>query len=357
MTTRTMSWRTAWPPMCFHMVPVMRAEPLRSGGRERSASEGGSVASARAARLSMRRLQKSICCELSGSWRARRSCMAPASADPASPEPREQAAAKLRTSATMLTVTWNWRNLRTLLCTERPHTTAWQMEAKLSSRMITSEAPLATSVPVMPMARPTLACLRAGPSLVPSPVAATTSSSFRRVSTSRCLSSGEERARTRSERAASRSAAGSSWRAAKSRPSMTVPAGGAARSAVAAGRMPQFRAMAVAVSMWSPVTMMTRMPAPWHLATAPGTSRRSGSRIPSTATSSMPPSSSKASHSAAVAGHECTLRRATAMVRSAACTAGSNSRSTAARSSRFDEPSACSSVSQRPTTTSKAPLK
>jgi len=36
-----------------------------------------------------------------------------------------------------------------------------------------SEAPLATSVPVIPMEKPTLALVRAGASLVPSPVTAT----------------------------------------------------------------------------------------------------------------------------------------------------------------------------------------
>jgi hypothetical protein len=36
-----------------------------------------------------------------------------------------------------------------------------------------SEAPLATSVPVIPIEKPTLALVRAGASLVPSPVTAT----------------------------------------------------------------------------------------------------------------------------------------------------------------------------------------
>ncbi|GFR32213.1 plasma membrane calcium-transporting ATPase 2 [Trichonephila clavata] len=49
------------------------------------------------------------------------------------------------------------------------------MLVKLSSVKIISDASLATSVPAMPMANPTSAFLRAGPSLVPSPVTATTS--------------------------------------------------------------------------------------------------------------------------------------------------------------------------------------
>jgi len=45
---------------------------------------------------------------------------------------------------------------------------------KLSSSKIISQAPCATSVPVIPIAKPTLALVRAGASLVPSPVTATT---------------------------------------------------------------------------------------------------------------------------------------------------------------------------------------
>lgn len=55
-----------------------------------------------------------------------------------------------------------------------PQITAVKILAKLSSRRIMSEASLATSVPVIPIAKPTSAFLRAGASLVPSPVTATT---------------------------------------------------------------------------------------------------------------------------------------------------------------------------------------
>lgn len=47
------------------------------------------------------------------------------------------------------------------------------IEAKLSSKRMISHAPLATSVPVIPIAKPTSALERAGASLVPSPVTAT----------------------------------------------------------------------------------------------------------------------------------------------------------------------------------------
>jgi hypothetical protein len=55
-----------------------------------------------------------------------------------------------------------------------PHLTAVKILAKLSSRRIISEASLATSVPVIPIAKPTSAFFKAGASLVPSPVTATT---------------------------------------------------------------------------------------------------------------------------------------------------------------------------------------
>merc|ERR1711865_158985 len=54
--------------------------------------------------------------------------------------------------------------------TERPHLMALTIDLKLSSMMMISDASLATSVPAMPMARPTFAALSAGASLVPSPV-------------------------------------------------------------------------------------------------------------------------------------------------------------------------------------------
>merc|ERR1712166_188480 len=60
--------------------------------------------------------------------------------------------------------------------TERPHLTDLTIEAKLSSIITMSDASMATWVPVFPIERPTFAFLRAGASLVPSPVTATTSS-------------------------------------------------------------------------------------------------------------------------------------------------------------------------------------
>ena len=76
----------------------------------------------------------------------------------------------------------------------RPSLTALTMVAKLSSVRIISAAPLATSVPVTPIAQPMSAALRAGASFTPSPVIDTTAPLFCHALTMRILSSGETRA-------------------------------------------------------------------------------------------------------------------------------------------------------------------
>lgn len=73
---------------------------------------------------------------------------------------------------------------------------AFIIEAKLSSIKMISAAYLATSVPVIPIENPTSAFLRAGASLVPSPVTATTSPTSLRALTRRYLSSGRDLAST-----------------------------------------------------------------------------------------------------------------------------------------------------------------
>jgi hypothetical protein len=80
---------------------------------------------------------------------------------------------KVRRTAVMLTVIWNWRNFLTASLMALPQAKALTMEEKLSSMRMMSDASLATSVPAMPMEKPTSAALRAGASLVPSPVTAT----------------------------------------------------------------------------------------------------------------------------------------------------------------------------------------
>jgi len=63
--------------------------------------------------------------------------------------------------------------------------------AKLSSVRIIEAASLETSVPVIPIATPISACLRAGASLTPSPVMATISPFSCQALTIRILCSGE----------------------------------------------------------------------------------------------------------------------------------------------------------------------
>lgn len=67
---------------------------------------------------------------------------------------------------------------------------------KLSSNNIIPAASLATSVPAIPMAKPTSAFLRAGASFVPSPVTATTSPNYLSPVTNVNLSSGLDLAKT-----------------------------------------------------------------------------------------------------------------------------------------------------------------
>mmetsp|Transcript_6663 Transcript_6663/g.19752 ORF Transcript_6663/g.19752 Transcript_6663/m.19752 type:complete len:207 (-) Transcript_6663:2539-3159(-) len=143
--------------MFRHMGRLMRLASRLYGRRSRSSRVGGSVPRARAPMVSMMRFTQSIITALRGG-------LYPATAD-----------RKVMVSATTFTVSWNWRNLRMLSKTERPHRTALMIEENLSSIMIISLAFLATSVPLMPMDNPTSAALSAGPSLVPSPVTPTTS--------------------------------------------------------------------------------------------------------------------------------------------------------------------------------------
>ncbi len=99
-------------------------------------------------------------------------------------------------SAARLTVIWNYKNFLMFSLMLRPQRHAFTMEAKLSSRRIISAANLATSVPVIPMANPTSAFFKAGASLVPSPVTATTSPHSLKAVTRTYLSSGLDLART-----------------------------------------------------------------------------------------------------------------------------------------------------------------
>merc|ERR1712106_106219 len=153
------------------------------GLRNNNASVGRSDASANDAKVSVIKLTQSI-------WTAFKGELLTI-----------HAPVKATMMATTLTVSWNCRNLEIESYTFRPQMTALTIEVKLSSVRIMSDASLATSVPAMPIAKPTSAFFNAGPSLVPSPVTATTSRfsyNFESIIpfTSVCLSVGEERANT-----------------------------------------------------------------------------------------------------------------------------------------------------------------
>src|SRR4029453_14744699 len=143
------------------------------------------------------------------------------------------------------------------------------MVAKLSSVRIMTAASLDTSVPVMPMATPMSAALRAGASFTPSPVMATTFPARLSSRTRRSLSSGATRATTPISGSCSSSC--SSGMAANSAPVMARPS------------MPSSPAMAAAVAAWSPVIIRTRMPAVRHSAIAARASDLGASTIPTMA--------------------------------------------------------------------------
>jgi hypothetical protein len=77
-----------------------------------------------------------------------------------------------------------------------PHFIAVTIELKLSSNKIIPDAYLATYVPAIPIANPISAFLRAGASLVPSPVIATTFPSCFNPVAIKYLSSGDDLAKT-----------------------------------------------------------------------------------------------------------------------------------------------------------------
>ena len=159
--------------MCFIMVLVMRLSPLSTGlRRSNSYVFGGSVDKASEARLSIIIFTHNI-------WTVvKTDCL------------KRVEAMILKKQATTLTVSWNWRNFLIESYMFLPQTMDLTIELKLSSKINTSAAFLATWVPEIPMATPTLALRRAGASFVPSPVTATILFSFLRPSTNLSLCSG-----------------------------------------------------------------------------------------------------------------------------------------------------------------------
>lgn len=132
------------------------------------------------------------------------------------------------------------------------------IELKLSSKISTSAAFLATWVPEIPMATPTFALRRAGASFVPSPVTATILFSFLRPSTSFSLCSGLLLARIFKCFTFWKNSSGVKfcYSFSNSAPSMHSP--GVKSPGLV---IPISSPTALAVILLSPVTMMTTTPA------------------------------------------------------------------------------------------------
>ena len=154
--------------------------------------------------------------------------------------------------ATTLIVIWNRMKRWIFRYSERPHSTACAMLANELSRMVISLASLATAVP-SPIDSPTCALLRAGASLVPSPVTATTSPNSWSRRTRRSLSIGRARARIFSRD--TRSSSSSSEREANWLPVRI------SSSEDPSSQSPICRAISLAVPEVSPVMILTVIPA------------------------------------------------------------------------------------------------
>ena len=199
---------------------------------------------------------------------------------------------KAQISATTFTVNWNWRNFAIESVTFLPHMIALTIEVKLSSintaeekfnrsslrrliigHLLMSDASFATSVPWIPMEKPISAFFNAGPSLVPSPVAATIWRRDEPLDSTRCLtrrylSCGEDRAKTRRFGAiwSNRCWSTSSERLGRIRRLNSLPS--RTRNWSVGVMMPHFKAIDRAVLTLSPVTIRTTIPASRHCSIA-----------------------------------------------------------------------------------------
>ena len=153
---RIMIWKIEWQMIDRHIWAVIIFSVREYGILNSSYSAGGSVANARAARVSMIKLTQSIWTGVNGD-----------SLITAAPR-------KAIKIATTLTVSWNCRNFLIQSKMFLPYLMAVMILLKLSSRRIIPAAYFATSVPAIPIANPISAFLRAGASFDPSPVIATT---------------------------------------------------------------------------------------------------------------------------------------------------------------------------------------
>ena len=143
------------PNILCSMGLVIIKSVCRRGLSSRTSFVGGSEARAIAAKVSMIRFTHRICVTVSG--------ISVPIIEPASTSSK----------AATLTVSWKKRKRCMFLYSERPHITAFTILPKESSSNVMSLASFATLV-LEPSDRPTWAWFKAGASLVPSPVTATT---------------------------------------------------------------------------------------------------------------------------------------------------------------------------------------
>jgi hypothetical protein len=126
MVPRMRIWKHPCAMIFFHMLAVIRLSFLLIGSLFKSSSDGGSVARAKEARVSMIRLTHNI-------WMGFRG-------DSLKTAPPTKAMIR----ATKLTVSWNCRNFLMQSKMFLPHFMAVTIEAKLSSRRMMPEASFAT---------------------------------------------------------------------------------------------------------------------------------------------------------------------------------------------------------------------
>ena len=138
---------------------------------------------------------------------------------------------------------------------------------------MSSDASLATSVPIFPIATPMSARLSAGASFTPSPVTATTSPCCFSKFTMRSLSSGSTREKMRASSSLMTAANSSSSIPLSSLPVITG-------ETLPDSDNPISCPTAWAVIAWSPVMMNVLIPAVWHWVIASCTPSRGGSVIP-----------------------------------------------------------------------------
>ena len=229
----------------------------------------------------------------------------------------------------------NATNLRMLSLIRRPSRMAATIVLRSSSVSTISAASRAASVPLRPIATPTSARRSAGVSLMPSPVTTTTSSEAWNASTSRSFSAGVTRANT-------------SWRAAVLRRALSSSSWSVAPVTGCASPSSSERAMAEAVTGWSPVTIATLIPAPRACATEAAASGRSGSWSPTRPTSSSSLSMSSSSGSTEPSSH----RSPTARTRNPS-SAQRNASSWSARRSSAVRRERSSNVSGAPLTSTR----